>query len=284
MDFVVTQTYLGDILHCISQALLAPDIVLLIAFIAYAVFCIGSIVMEAIAERRNFRVEMPRFLAALSAAEQDAIPRVVKESGLLNRQKVALLTVFDYRLLPGDACVALTRRLVSAEEIRYAKIAGRNDTAVKVAPMLGLMGTLIPLGPGIAALGTGDLAGLSSSIVIAFDTTVAGLATAVVCLVIGKIRRNWYEDYMTALDSAMATLFQKIADMREAGRITQTEPDTQARDYAAQVRGMRAAKRAEDVVRQTAPEAVAVASAVPEVAPGESVASAPAASADPREG
>ena len=244
MDFVVTQTYLGDILHRIAQALLAPDIILLLAFILYSIFCIGSIIVEALSERRNFRVNMPKFLAALTSADPEAIPSTVGASGLLNRQKIALLTVFDYRVLPGEALVALTRRLVSAEEMRYTKIRGRNDIAVKVAPMLGLMGTLIPLGPGIAALGTGDITSLSSSIVIAFDTTVAGLATAVVCLVIGRIRRNWYEDYMTALDSAMATLYQKIEDMREAGEITQTTPGTSAQDYASGLRSKKASKQA----------------------------------------
>ena len=228
MDFVAAHSFLTDILHALSQALLAPDIILLLAFAGYALFCIGSIVVEALTERRNFRVEMPKFLAALMAADDAQIPQVVAQSGLLNRQKVALLTVYDYRTLPGDALVALIRRLVSEEETRYDRIASRNNMAAKIAPMLGLMGTLIPLGPGVAALGKANTEALSSSLLIAFDTTVAGLVVAAICLAIGKIRTNWYGDYMSALDSAMATMLQKIEDMRAAGAITVTEPT----DYA----------------------------------------------------
>ena len=228
MDGSVVQTYLSDVLHAVSQALLAPDIIMLLAFIAYALFCIGSVIAENFSERRHFNVAMPQFLADLMAAKEDEIPGVIERSGLLNRQKSALLTVYDYRILPGDALVALIKRLVNEEESRYDRIAGRNNTAARVSPMLGLMGTLIPLGPGIQALGKANAEVLSTSLLIAFDTTVAGLVVAAVCLVIGKIRGNWYGNYMSALDSAMATMLQKIEDMRNEGKIQIKEPSNYA--------------------------------------------------------
>ena len=211
-------TFLSDILHVVSQALLAPDIILLLVFIGYALFSIGNVISEYFTERKHFQVVMPKFLAALMAADEEKIPEVIKDSGLLKRQKVALYTVYEYRALPGDALVALVRRLVNEEETRYDRITGRDNMAAKVAPMLGLMGTLIPLGPGIQALGSADTAALSSSLLVAFDTTVAGLVTAAVCLVIGKIRNNWYDNYLSALDASMATMMEKI----ESGRDTST--------------------------------------------------------------
>lgn len=208
------QTFLSDILHVISQALLAPDIILLILLIAYAIFSIGSILVEFVTEHRHYKVVMPQFLAALTSASEGQIPAVVEESGLLKRQKEALNTVFEYRSLPGDALVALVRRLMNQEESHYERITSRNNMAAKVAPMLGLVGTLIPLGPGIQALGEANTELLSSSLLVAFDTTVAGLVVAAVCLVIGKIRSQWYDNYLSALDSAMATMVQKIQDTK----------------------------------------------------------------------
>lgn len=221
-------TKLADVLHAIAQALLIPDIILLLAFIAYALFCIGSIVVEAVTERKNYKVVTPKFLASLMSASDAELPGVIKGSGLLNRQKQALLTVYDYRMLPGDSLVALIRKLVNKEETHYARITARNNTAAKIAPMAGLMGTLIPLGPGVAALGTGETATLSSSLLIAFDTTVAGLIVAMICLAVGKIRSNWYNDYMTTLDSGMATMLQKIEDLRSAGKIVEKTPSNYA--------------------------------------------------------
>lgn len=228
MDFLSTFSSLTDVLHALAQALLVPDIVLLLLFAGYALFSIGSILMEYFTERRNFKVAMPEFLAALMAAEENTIPEVIRSSQLLNRQKSALLTVFDYRTLPGDALLALIRRTVNAEETHYNRITGRNNTAAKISPMLGLMGTLIPLGPGVAALGQADPTILSSSLLIAFDTTVAGLAVAAVCLAVGKIRSGWYNDYLSALDSGMATLLEKIEEMRKAGKIVAKEPSNYA--------------------------------------------------------
>ena len=262
MDFVTAQTYLGDILHIIGLALLAPVVIILIVLIGYALFSIGSVLVEFFTQRRDFKVSMPQFLAALMGAEQGEMPAVIRESGLLNRQKIALLTVYDYRSLPGEALVALMKRLVAEEDNRLARITGRNATVAKIAPMVGLMGTLIPLGPGIAALGQGDIVSLSSSIVIAFDTTVAGLASAAVCLVIAKIRRGWYEDYMGALESAMATMLEKIEALRDDGQIETAEPTDYAFMFEASL--FRKGKDALDDDGTPVPEATAEAVAVPE--------------------
>jgi len=232
VDFVVAQTYLGDILTIVSNALLAPVIVLLLLFIGYAVWCIGSILVEIFTERRSFKANMPEFLSDLMDADQDGIPLVIEKSGLLNRQKIALLTVYDYRKLPGDSLVALIKRVMNDEDTHYRRILNRNNIAARVAPMLGLMGTLIPLGPGIAAMGQGQLDMLSSSLVIAFSTTVAGLAAAAVCLVVARVRKTWYDGYMNALESAMATILQKVEGLREKGEIVVTEPTNHAFLYA----------------------------------------------------
>lgn len=246
------QTYLSDILHVVSQSLLAPDIILLLAFILYALFSIGSVVAEYFTERKHFQVVMPKFLAALMAAKEEDIPQVIADSRLLKRQKVALYTVYEYRALPGDALVALVRRLVNEEETRYDRITGRNNMAAKVSPMLGLMGTLIPLGPGIQALGTADTAALSSSLLVAFDTTVAGLVTAAICLVIGKIRSNWYNNYLSALDSSMATMMEKIEDGRETS--TATLPDGVSETDYSFLFGAPAAQAAEEKAAPAASE------------------------------
>ena len=233
MEQLSTFSSIADVLHALSQGLLIPDIILLMAFAGYALFCIGSILMEFFTERRAYRASMPKFLAALMDASEEDIPEVIRTSGLLNRQKTALLTVYDYRTLHDDALLALIRRTEYSEQMRYERIVGRNNTAAKISPMLGLMGTLIPLGPGVAALGQADPSALSASLIVAFDTTVAGLAVAAVCLAVGKIRSNWYGDYQSSLESAMATLLQKIEDMREAGTLQATEPTDFARKFEA---------------------------------------------------
>jgi len=75
----------------------------------------------------------------------------------------------------------------------------RADFITRLAPMLGLMGTLIPLGPGLAALGDGELKILTTAITVAFDTTVIGLLAGIVGFVLGRMRRRWYDHALLVL-------------------------------------------------------------------------------------
>lgn len=77
----------------------------------------------------------------------------------------------------------------------------RADFLTRIAPMLGLMGTLIPLGPGLAGLGQGELSILTGAIRVAFDTTVIGLLVGVIGFVLGRLRRRWYDQLLAELES-----------------------------------------------------------------------------------
>ncbi len=76
----------------------------------------------------------------------------------------------------------------------------RADLLARVGPMLGLMGTLIPLGPGLAALGRGELEVLAEAVTVAFDTTVMGLLTGIVGFILARLRRRWYDKVLDALE------------------------------------------------------------------------------------
>ena len=67
------------------------------------------------------------------------------------------------------------------------------DLLARSGPILGLMGTLIPLGPGLTALGSGNIDILATALTVAFDTTVVGLLVGLLAYAMGRIRRRWYE-------------------------------------------------------------------------------------------
>ncbi|MDH5233220.1 MAG: MotA/TolQ/ExbB proton channel family protein [Gammaproteobacteria bacterium] len=76
----------------------------------------------------------------------------------------------------------------------------RADLVTRTGPMLGLMGTLIPLGPGLAGLGQGDVKVLADAVTIAFDTTVIGLLAGAIGFVISRLRRRWYDDLLNHME------------------------------------------------------------------------------------
>ena len=77
----------------------------------------------------------------------------------------------------------------------------RADFLTRLAPMLGLMGTLIPLGPGLAALGDGELRILTTAMTVAFDTTVIGLLAGMIGFVLGRLRRRRYDQAIQQLSA-----------------------------------------------------------------------------------
>lgn len=202
---------LESALHTASQSMIIPTVVLLLVFLAYTLYTIGSLIVELYVERRHYKACIPKLIAALEAApdQPEALDRVIDNAGLLDTQTHILKELVSYSALPEDAQVEIAKQLLSDEKERYEKALAWTEIATKAAPMLGLMGTLIPLGPGIVALGGGDLDTLSSSLLMAFDTTVAGLFVAVVCMFVSRVRRRWYSKYLIGLEGAMNTILEK---------------------------------------------------------------------------
>ncbi len=66
------------------------------------------------------------------------------------------------------------------------------------------------MGPGLAVLGAGDINGLAQAIIIAFDTTVVGLAAGGIAYVISKVRKRWYEDNLTTLETITESVLEVL--------------------------------------------------------------------------
>lgn len=81
--------------------------------------------------------------------------------------------------------------------------------AVRIGPSLGLIGTLIPMGTGLAALGQGDITRLSSDLVIAFTTTVVGLAVGTASYFFYSIKKRWVEEDIRHIEYITEKLVNK---------------------------------------------------------------------------
>ena len=195
-----------EVLRAVSSALQVPTIIILILLILLTVVMLGSFVAEIFTERKSLKMNIPKLVDDLQGKSPAQMKEVIEKSGLLKRQKAAVQELISRPDYADDTREALARQLIADEESRYAKITKITDLTARVAPMFGLMGTLIPLGPGLIALGEGDAATLADSMLIAFDTTVAGLISGAVSFVVSGIRKGWYEEYMIGLETIMETV------------------------------------------------------------------------------
>lgn len=85
-------------------------------------------------------------------------------------------------------------------EIKMAKKLEFTRIISTIGPMLGLMGTLIPMGPALVALSGGDLLTLANNLMIAFATTVVGIFAAGITYTLTQVRKRWYWQDMADID------------------------------------------------------------------------------------
>ncbi len=208
---------LAAILQNGAQLLQVPTMVCLVLLILIALYCLVSLLTEVFCERRHFKVNHRAVILHMRAADYKQIGDTVRDCGLLKSQVAALLHVCDNMGLPDEELYALSQVELERLDRKNRRRVNLADTLSKVAPMMGLMGTLIPLGPGIVAMGQGDLQTLSTSIGIAFNTTIAGLVVAVIAVVVARIRRTWYGQYDTMMNALMNCVLEEAAQAREAG-------------------------------------------------------------------
>ncbi|MEG0661824.1 MAG: MotA/TolQ/ExbB proton channel family protein [Anaerovoracaceae bacterium] len=192
-----------------ASVLQTPTIVILLFIIAETIIMLGSIIAELFTERKRMKARIPTLVDQIQGKTGEELLEVIDKSGLLKRQRQAIRELVTRELLPEKTRDAVARQLLFEEQTHYDKITKLTDVVARVAPMFGLLGTLIPLGPGLIALGQGDTKTLSESLLIAFDTTIAGLISAAVAYVISAVRKNWYEEYLVSLETIMESILEE---------------------------------------------------------------------------
>jgi len=201
---------LKEIMHAISSGLLIPTIAVLLFMLALSVVELGGLLVEAFTERRKMKVNIPELINVFKEKSAAEIMKHVEDSRLFRRQKAAIRELLKNQDLSAVSSQALARRLLAEEELNYVRITNRTDLVTRLGPMLGLMATLIPLGPGLIALGEGDPKGLADALLTAFDATVTGLAAGGIAFAVSRLRKRWYEDYLSNLETLMESLLEVL--------------------------------------------------------------------------
>ncbi|MDE5706940.1 MAG: MotA/TolQ/ExbB proton channel family protein [Alistipes sp.] len=185
--------YISDTLYWISTGLLVPVIVLLIIFFVRALLLIGSFFGQYLAIRRT---------GSLVSRELDRIDagNVTALAEHLPRKNPSLVVTYMSRLLEAKESAAKCQRLLADFEIEADKDLATSKSLSKMGPMLGLMGTLIPMGPALVGLSTGDIASMAYNMQVAFATTVVGLFSAAIGFVTLQVKQRWYLKDMTDLE------------------------------------------------------------------------------------
>jgi len=197
--------FISDILYWISTGLLVPVIVLLIILFCRALLLAGSFYGQYMSIRKTealLRNELGKLTSETVGELNSKLPE--KSRSLVNMRQV-----LDARDTPAQV-----QRLLANFEIAADKDLAISKTLTKLGPILGLMGTLIPMGPALAGLASGDIASMAYNMQIAFATTVVGLVAGAVGFLTQQVKQRWYLQDMTNLEF--------IAELLNENRTTKT--------------------------------------------------------------
>jgi biopolymer transport protein ExbB/TolQ len=210
---------LFSIMYTFSSALLYPVIIVLLMLVLSSLGLIGEFLSEYSKRHRDSR-----------KLEEDCMQlrSTVKNSRFLDASN-ALLESRQNRMVASfsrDAAPYLEQKrfyaiekLAAEYEIKMSGQLEKTKILATISPMLGLMGTLIPLGPALIGLSQGDIATLANNLMIAFATTVVGLFAGSVGYVLTQVRRRWYWEDMSDIDYILGALEESFKESSEDGKI-----------------------------------------------------------------
>ena len=194
--------YISDILFWISTGLLISVIVLLILLFGRALLLIGSFFGQYLSVRKA-QATVNAALKDLTPESLDAVAEKLPHNSTAP-VICSLLAILEHRDQPAEV-----QRLISDYELLMEKELNAPKTLAKMGPMLGLMGTLIPMGPALVGLSKGDIASMAYNMQVAFATTVVGLFAAAIGVITQQAKRRWFMYDLTRLEYVADLIHQK---------------------------------------------------------------------------
>lgn len=193
---------ISDIMFWISTGLLVPVIVLLILLFFRSLLLVGSFFGQYVSIRKTDKVIREQ----METLHVDNVDRLAEK---LPEKSNSLVVMFMKRILAEQQNKAQVQRLLANFEIVADKDLAISKTLTKLGPILGLMGTLIPMGPALVGLSTGDIASMAYNMQVAFATTVIGLVAGAIGFLTQQVKQRWYLQDMTNLECLVEVLNEK---------------------------------------------------------------------------
>ena len=177
-------------LFALGQVLRFPVFALLWACVLASVFMAGACIVDGVARRRERRgFDIKAWLRGgpvldASSTRLGTLPAALRQ----------LLVRIHQSRTEGALADGGLAHLLMEQEGRARKRLDAARTMVRVGPSLGLMGTLIPMGSSLASMATGNLEAMAGQMVVAFTSTIIGLATGTVAYVVAAVRHQWVNE------------------------------------------------------------------------------------------
>jgi biopolymer transport protein ExbB/TolQ len=190
---------LGDGLSHIATALRVPVLIAACVLLILCALEVGRFAVEWGRRWRNRRYDLREVLASAVAD-----PTQASHYAKYARSPIAARAVLAIAGAPPAERGPATERALVAYELAVQRSLDRTRLLVRAGPAIGLMGTLIPLIPGLAALAGGDVGTLANDLRDAFGATVVGLLVGTVAFALTLTRTRTYTEDLAGLEGGAA--------------------------------------------------------------------------------
>ena len=151
-----------------SEFLMAPVIVLICLLVVYAIYALGRFFSQYFVRKQNK-------LAYVRQITSTNNEQVTTHSGY---------PIHNY-FIKNPTASEDELEVVALKQLENLRIVTR------IAPMLGLIATMIPMGPALQALADGNIQGISESLIIAFAAVIWGMVISSLTFWPASVKKRW---------------------------------------------------------------------------------------------
>ncbi|MCK4475391.1 MAG: MotA/TolQ/ExbB proton channel family protein [Methanophagales archaeon] len=194
-------------LYTVTLALLYPVIIGLLVLLVYSFAETGAFFSEYTSRNRNLkklRIGCGEAKEFLAGGEIEKASETVMSSGssyLLSKFINDLSEFIGRGNFKTEA-----EKLLQEYEITVWERTEKERILIRVGPMLGLMGTLIPMGPALMNLASGNISEMATNMIVVFSTTVLGLLIGGINYVMATIKKRWYSHDLSDMEYVVEVL------------------------------------------------------------------------------
>ena len=179
-------------IYLISTNLLYPVIIILLCLIAWTLIELGRFLFEWRTRNRNHEPVEKRAFDVRVLIETNEVARVPNTFNKFVYDFITSLSRSHGESHSSKLMQIRVDKLLQDCDAQITKRLEKSRFVARAAPIFGLMGTLIPMGPALLGLAQNDMQTLSDNLIIAFGTTVVGLMAGVIAYMISMVRNRWY--------------------------------------------------------------------------------------------
>ena len=183
----------SEILFIVSNGLMIPVILLLLYFLVKAIWILLGLYGQIKVQRE--------ISSTLKALVRDYSDECIKNTQIkLQATGESIVSEYLKRIIEHKHDSRYCEHELADFQVEVQKNLAKYRMLVKFGPMLGLMGTLIPMGPALVGLGLGDISSMAYNMQVAFATTVIGMLVSGIGLCALQLNQRYYAGYLNDLE------------------------------------------------------------------------------------